>query len=320
MSVDYPLQFSPVYQEKIWGGNQLNKLLNKPSPFSKTGESWEISAIPGHESILLNGQFKGKNLAELCSEFPYDILGKRISEEYHHRFPLLIKFIDAKVPLSVQVHPNDFIAAAYQSSGKNEMWVILDAQKDSEIFLGFKKEETPESIQEALENETILDKIESYRPQKDDIFIVNAGTVHAIGKNIVLAEIQQTSDITFRLFDYGRKDEKGNLRELHLAESLQALNYSPVQNAYIPVDLQTPFQLVEHKNFKINSLKFDGDYAANTFHLDSFVVLMNLEGSVKLETSSGEMYLKQGDSVLLPYVLGNFTLYSDHAKLLQIWV
>lgn len=316
---NYPLKFQPIFKEKLWGGNRLNTVLYKNSPFENTGESWEISAVKGSESVVINGDLKGKNLHDLCNEVSNELMGTNVNKKFNGEFPLLIKFIDAAIPLSVQVHPDDEMAKKYDSFGKNEMWVILDGGNEGAIYLGFNQNESPESIQNALQNGTLMDKIKTYIPQKNDVFNVKAGTVHAIGENVLLAEIQQTSDITFRLFDFNRKDKDGNLRDLHIAESLQALNYQITPESYLPANDRNQPKLVHNQYFKVNQINIQNTYLANTQNFDSFVIYMNLDGEAKISNANGSISFQKGETVLVPYSAEEFTINGE-AELLEIFV
>lgn len=317
--LNYPLKFKPVYHEKIWGGDRLNALLNKNSPYKKTGESWEISAVEGNVSVVANGDLAGKNLEQLCKEFPEELMGKKVAERFNNEFPLLIKFIDAAVPLSVQVHPDDEMAEEFDSFGKNEMWVILNNDRSGRIYLGFKENESPESIQKALQEGTVMEKIREYNPGKFDAFQVKAGTIHTIGENVLLAEIQQTSDLTFRLYDFDRADEKGEKRELHIKESLRALKYEPSENVYFPND-GIGGKLIHDQHFKVNKLKVENEYSTDTRKFGSFVVYMCLGGNAEVKKGGTTVELKKGETVLMPFAIGEFSILSSGADLLEIFV
>lgn len=315
--LNYPLKFKPIYLEKVWGGNKLNSVLNKDSPYEKTGESWEISAVKNNFSVIENGEFKGNNLKELCLKLPLDLMGQRVNEQFKGEFPLLIKFLDAAVPLSVQVHPDDAMAAEYDSFGKNEMWVILDSGKDGKIYLGFKENESPETVREAIQESALLNKIETYFPKKYDAFLIKSGTIHTVGGNILLAEVQQTSDLTFRLFDFDRSGAEK--RELHIEEGLRALNYAPEKNLYIPNN-DNRRDLADNQYFKVNKIRVEKSYSTSTKKFDSFVIYMNLEGTAEIVTQGTTTPLGMGETVLLPYSLGDFSITSTGAKLLEIYV
>lgn len=318
--LNYPLKFISRYEEKIWGGNRLNSVLHKASPFHKTGESWEISAVKGKESIIENGDFTGKTLRDICSEHPLELLGSTVNELCNGEFPLLIKYLDAKVPLSVQVHPDDELAKAYNSLGKNEMWYILDAEEDSSIYLGFEQNEDKNSIGEAIQANKLMSKIKTYQPKKGDVFHVPARTIHAIGKEVLLAEIQQTSDITFRLYDWDRTDENGNERDLHIEESLNVLNYKETPNLYIPKNNREDEKLVHNDYFKTNEIKLNTSLKKSTQALNSFVIYMCLKGEVSLRYKDDTITLNEFQCILLPFALGEYTITSNAAELLEIYV
>ena len=317
--LNYPLKFKPIYHPKIWGGNALNALLHKDSPHEKTGESWEISAVKGNISVVSNGALAGRNLKELCQEFPAELMGPSVARRFDNEFPLLIKFIDAAVPLSVQVHPDDELAAEFSSFGKSEMWVILNSGPKGKIYLGFKENESPESIAKAVNEGNLLDKIQTYHPNKFDAFHVKAGTIHTIGEDILLAEIQQTSDLTFRLFDFDRTDENGEKRELHIKESLRALQYQPSENVYFP---NTPEdrEIVQNQYFKVNKLHLKKPYSARSQDFDSFVIYMILEGSAEIVSEGNSVTVSQGETALIPYEMGEYHIDTSGVKLLEIFV
>ncbi len=318
--LNYPLLFHPIFKEKIWGGNQLNSELQKKSPYQKTGESWEISAVKGNESIIKNGDLKGKTLGDLCRKYPLELMGKPLFEKFGAEFPLLIKFLDAQLELSVQVHPDDQKAALLDSFGKNEMWYILNSDHESLIYLGWKQNESKASIKKAMEENTLMDKIQTYRPQKGDAFNVPAGTVHAIGKGILLAEVQQTSDITYRMFDWNRTDEKGNTRDLHISQSLEVINYNATPNLYYPKSAEDEGELIHNPYFKVDTIGINGSIIKNTTTFNSFVIYMCVEGEVDIVSEMGKTSITKGDTTLLPYALGDFQLKGENTKLVEIWV
>lgn len=318
--LNYPLKFISRYEEKIWGGNRLNSVLHKASPFHKTGESWEISAVKGKESIIENGDFAGKTLRDICFERPLELLGNTVSESFNGEFPLLIKYLDSNVPLSVQVHPDDELAKKYSSLGKNEMWYILDAEEDSSIYLGFEQNENRSSIEQAIQANELMAKIKTYQPKKGDVFHIPARTIHAIGKEVLLAEIQQTSDITFRLYDWDRTDKNGNERDLHIEESLNVLNYKETPNLYLPKDNRENEKLVHNDYFKTNEIKLNTSLHKNTQTFNSFVIYMCLNGEVTVHYGEGSIILNNFECVLLPFALGEYSIESSKAELLEVYV
>src|SRR6187402_253533 len=225
----YPLQFDAILKERIWGGEKLKTILNKPITSSITGESWELSTVEGDVSVVANGEYKGKPLTELINESPNEILGTAVHERFGKQFPLLFKYLDAREDLSIQVHPNDELAKKrHNSFGKTEMWYVMQADKEARIIVGFKENSNPENYLKNLKNKTLLSILDSVKVEEGDVFFLETGTVHAIGAGLVIAEIQQTSDITYRLYDFERVDAAGNQRELHVDLALDAINYNKV--------------------------------------------------------------------------------------------
>jgi len=228
----YPLKFTPIYKEKIWGGQKLNTILNKDIPTDKKiGESWELSAVQDNISVVANGNLKGNTLQEIIEIFMSDMVGEKIYQKYGIEFPLLIKFIDASDILSVQVHPGDKIAKErHKAYGKNEIWYIMDTEKEAELILGFNQELDKNTFKQKLNNKELKDILHFQKIQKDEVYYIPAGRVHSIGKGTLLAEIQQTSDITYRIYDWDRTDNKGNSRELHIDLALDVIDYKKIKN------------------------------------------------------------------------------------------
>ena len=226
----YPLQFQPILKDRIWGGTKLKTYLNKPITSEITGESWEISTVENDVSVIENGFYEGKSLNELINEFPEQVLGTEVFKRFGKQFPLLFKYLDAREDLSIQVHPNDELAAKrHNSFGKTEMWYVMQADDDARLIVGFKEKSSPEEYIQHLENKTLLNILDTKKVKKGDVFFLETGTVHAIGAGTVIAEIQQTSDITYRLYDFDRVDANGNARELHVDLALEAINYETVE-------------------------------------------------------------------------------------------
>ena len=228
----YPLQFTPLYKYRIWGGEKLKTTLNKKYTEENIGESWEISDVSGDETVVAEGPLKGKTLRNLIRDFKGDFVGNTVYEKFGEEFPLLIKFIDAKTPLSIQVHPSNEIAKErHNSFGKNEMWYVMQADKDAELIVGFDEKINNEDYKKHLENNTILNVMHHENVQKGDTFYIPTGRVHAIGAGVLLAEIQQTSDVTYRIYDYDRVDSKtGAKRELHNDLAINVIDYEVHDN------------------------------------------------------------------------------------------
>ena len=222
----YPFLFQPNLHEVVWGGNRLCPYKGLPASSEPIGESWEVSAVPSSPSIIANGAYMGRDLISVINEAPEDILGQAVNERYHGQLPLLVKFIDAHRDLSIQVHPNDEMAQReHGKMGKSEMWYIIDAQPGSYLYAGFKQEITPEAYKRHVSDGTITEVLARHEVKTGDVFYLPAGRVHAIGAGILLAEVQQSSDVTYRIFDYNRPGMDGKPRELHTELASQALDY-----------------------------------------------------------------------------------------------
>ena len=225
--IDYPLKFKPILKEKIWGGEKLKDLLNKESDKNNIGESWEISTVENDISTIVNGKWKGKSLKELIEMFGDHLLGNKVYQEFGNQFPLLIKYIDAKEALSIQLHPNDELAKSrHNSFGKTEMWYVMQADQEANLQVGFKDLVNKETYINNVKNKTLVEILNFDEVEKGDVYFIPTGRVHAIGAGVLLAEIQQTSDITYRIYDWERKDSNGNYRDLHTDEALEAIDFN----------------------------------------------------------------------------------------------
>jgi mannose-6-phosphate isomerase len=327
MSGLYPLKFKPIYHEKIWGGNRINSLLGKDyGSLANCGESWEISGVEGNISVVENGFLKGNNLQELIEIYMGDIVGDSIYKKFGVEFPLLIKFIDAQQDLSVQVHPNDELSKKrHNAYGKTEMWYVVDARKGSLINSGFNQEVNKEKYLEYLNEGKLSDLLCMEETQKGDVFFIPAGRVHAIGKGVLVAEIQQTSDVTYRIFDYKRKDANGNERELHTELALDALDFSFQEGGYktnYNVELNQSSELASCKYFTTNLLRFNTSIEKDFFKLDSFIVYMNLEGEFEIEYEDGTEFVKTGETVLIPASIDAYRLKptTENVKVLEVYI
>ncbi len=286
----HPLKFKPIFKEKPWGGHKLKSILNKDIPSDKTGESWEISTVSGNYSIINQGYFKGGNLQELIQKFPQEILGKKVYQKYGNNFPLLIKYIDAADDLSIQVHPDDAMAQKeHQSFGKNELWHIIQADHGSVIYVGFKKGIDKKSYLAALEEGRLNELMQQIEVKAGDTIYIPAGTVHAIGKGVLLAEVQQTSDITYRIFDWNRKGLDGKPRQLHTELALKAIDFNKQPRIETKEKTKTPY-------FEIEKINLDKNLNIDLKHLDSFVILMNPAGRYLINGQNFE----KGETILLP--------------------
>jgi mannose-6-phosphate isomerase len=316
----YPLQFEPILKDRIWGGEKLKTLLNKPITSKITGESWELSTVEGDVSIIANGIFKGKSLMEIIDESPDEVLGTAVHKRFGKQFPLLFKYLDAREDLSIQVHPNDELAKKrHNSFGKTEMWYIMQADEEARIIVGFKEKSNSNEYIENLKNKTLLSILDDVKVKEGDVFFLETGTVHAIGAGLVVAEIQQTSDITYRLYDFDRVDAQGNTRELHVDLALEAINYNKVDTyrAYSKKINQSNV-IVDCSYFTTNFIPLDGSEAV-TKTGESFTVYMCVDGEFELEYNDEAFKYIKGDTVLIPAGMSVFAL-NGKASILEIYI
>ena len=325
MSELYPLKFETVLKEKVWGGNALATHFNKKTNGSNhIGESWELSAIADDQSVISNGFLAGNNIEELIEVYMGDITGDQIYEKFGNEFPLLIKFIEAQEDLSIQVHPNDNLAKKrHKAYGKTEMWYILECKKNSKIYTGFKPGVTKEIYEDALKNNRIEDIMNVETPEPGNAFFTPAGRVHAIGAGIVLVEIQQTSDITYRIFDWNRKGTGKEKRELHTDLALDAIDFN--QNgsnklSKLPV-INNNLNLVNCEFFNTNLLWFNKAIDKEYHFIDSFVVYICIDGEFQICWDGNTEKVIKGETVLLPAMIKEVTLKPlNEARLLEVYV
>lgn len=322
----YPLKFTPIAKETIWGGNKLQKELNKDfSTDKKIGESWEISGVQNEISIVSNGDLKGKNLSDLIQKYTGQLLGEKNAQKFGSEFPLLIKFIDANDVLSIQVHPDDELAKKrYNSFGKTEMWYVLGAEKESNLIVGFNQKVDQTLYQQKLNEGKLEEILNVENVQKGSAYFIPAGRVHAIGKGILIAEIQQTSDITYRMYDWNRTDDKGNGRELHTQLALDAIDYT-LEEKYktkYADNLNESSQLAACEYFTTNKLSFDQEIKKDYSNLDSFVIYMCLDGEFKIEYGAKKSIpVTKGESILIPAELKKLVLKPKaKVEMLEVYI
>ena len=316
----YPLQFEPILKERIWGGEKLKTILNKPITSKITGESWELSTVEGDVSVVANGELKGKSLMELIDESPNEILGTEVYKRFGKQFPLLFKYLDAREDLSIQVHPNDKLAKErHNSFGKTEMWYVTQADADARIIVGFKENSSKEEYLKHLNDKTLVSILDTVKAKPGDVFFLETGTVHAIGAGLVVAEIQQTSDITYRLYDFDRKDAQGNTRELHVDLALDAINYNKVdtQKKY-ETKTNTSNVVVDCPYFTTNFLPLENKLEVSKSGA-SFTVYMCIEGSFEIEYNGFKQTYIKGDTILVPAEINAFIL-NGNASILEIYI
>lgn len=320
----YPLKFQPLFQYRIWGGEKLKTVLNKAYSEESIGESWEISTVPNNETIVTNGDLKGKTINNLINDYGAHFLGEEVLNRFGTEFPLLIKFIDAKTPLSIQVHPDDALAKErHNSFGKNEMWYVMAADKDAELIIGFDKQLNKQSYKDAIDNGNIEDTLNNVNVVEGDTFFIPAGRVHAIGAGVMIAEIQQTSDVTYRIFDFNRVDKKtGAKRELHTEQSVDAIDFNLVENYKTDYSIdKVNNKLVHTPYFKTNILIIKGETSLTVSKKESFKILICVEGELEITYQNKKDLLKTGETILLPASLEEkVTLNAIEAKILEVYI
>jgi len=319
----YPIQFAPILKDKIWGGQKLKTELNKISNHNSIGESWEISDVEGDTSVVENGSLKGQSLKQLLETYKSDLIGEKNYEIFGNKFPLLIKFIDAKENLSIQLHPNDELAAKrHNSFGKTEMWYIMQADESSNLIVGFNQNVTKESYLKHLEDKTLPKILNFDEVSKGDTYFIEVGRVHAIGAGVMLAEIQQTSDITYRVYDWDRVDDEGNGRELHNDLAIDAIDFEMEDNFRVDYSKieNISNKMVSCPYFTTNYLPVANETLNKTNTFDSFIIYMCVEGEVVIKTKTFSETIKKGETVLLPASIKTFEITAKKAELLEVYV
>jgi mannose-6-phosphate isomerase len=321
----YPLKFHPIYKDKIWGGEKIRSILNKDfTPLKNCGESWEVSGYQNNESIVKNGSLAGRNLNQIVDTYKERLLGYQVNTKFNGDFPLLIKFIEANEDLSIQVHPDDKMAQKqHQSFGKTEMWYIIQADEGATLYTGFNRQMDKDSYLKNFNEGTLLDILNIENVYADDVFFIPAGRIHTIGKGILLTEIQQSSDLTYRIYDFDRKDQMGNKRELHLEEALDAMDYNFYKEYKTSYKDQsdTPFEIVKSQYFTTNKLLLKSELERNISDLDSFVIYICLEGSGFIKYGHKTTTMSLGDVILIPAELRQFILVPENNwKLLETYI
>ncbi|MFT4221861.1 type I phosphomannose isomerase catalytic subunit [Dysgonomonas sp.] len=321
----YPLKFKSILKSIIWGGDEICKFKKIKPVEDGVGESWEISGVEGNISVVANGELENKSLDELISLYKEQLVGKKNYESFGAKFPLLIKFIDARDNLSIQVHPDDELAKKrHDSFGKTEMWYVINAAPGAFLYSGFEKPVTPDSYVKSIEDNTFVDYLAKHDVKKGDVFFLPAGRVHAIGAGTFIAEIQQTSNITYRIYDYNRKDANGNGRELHTELAKDAIDYGVYDNyrtSYVRKENQ-PVQLESCKYFTTNLLDATKDITRDYSDIDSFIIYICMGGACSIRDDKGnDLYIKQGETILIPADTENVIISPDaNVLLLETYV
>ena len=299
-----PFKFKPLLKQTLWGGRRIAAFKNVECELENIGESWEISGVAGNETVVDGGPYHGKKLNELMAELKERLVGRDNYRRFGNEFPLLIKFIDAAQPLSIQVHPNEEIAHRHgEKHGKTEMWYMMKSDPDASLLVGLKKKITPEQYKTMVENDTIVDVIDHYHVKEGDCFFLPAGRIHSIGKGCFLTEIQQTSDVTYRIYDFKRRDKDGKLRQLHTRKAAESIDYTVENNysvTYVPVKNQG-ISLVRCPCFKTILYLIDTPLAIDLSPLDSFVITIITAGRGTLTDNEGHVeHVQAGSTLLFP--------------------
>lgn len=325
MSSLYPLKFKTIYKDKIWGGQKIKTYLHKDfGELPNCGETWEISGVKSDVSVVDGGSLDGQSLADLLEQYQDELVGKKVYDHFGNIFPLLVKFIDANDDLSIQVHPNDELAKKrHNSFGKTEMWYVIEADPGSSLIAGFNQEVNQDIYLEKLNSGHIMDILNREDVKADDVFFLPAGRVHTIGKGLLIAEIQQTSDITYRIYDFDRVDDKGNKRELHTEEALAAIDYKHYDHyktQYTPEQNET-VHLVSCPYFTTNVLDFTENVSKDYSNLDSFVIHVCVAGAYQLKYGNEQYEVKMGDCILLPKTIDHVELVTEGGfKILESYI
>ena len=317
----YPIKFTPILKDRLWGGEKLGSVLGKPIEGDSVGESWELSGVPGDVSVVANGPYAGKTLEDLIRDHPEELLGSEVLRRFGTEFPILIKFIDAREDLSIQLHPGDKLAKQrHNSFGKTEMWYIMDADPGSELIIGFNRDVDREEYQAALKEGRLLDMLHYEPVGEGDSFFINSGKIHAIGGGILLAEIQQSSDVTYRVYDFNRRDAEGNARELHTDLALEAMDYKKRDDFRIGYSRakNTVAPMVDSAYFKTSYLELDASLTRQFKKRDSFRAYVCVGGSATLKLGGYCVPVAKGETVLLPAAAPDLRIETKDCKLLEV--
>lgn len=322
----YPLKFTHIYKDKIWGGTKFRSILGRNDVKTDTcGESWEISAVQDNISVVSNGFLKGNSLQEIIEVYMDEIVGQKVYEKFGIEFPLLIKFLDTKDVLSVQVHPDDKTAKErHKAYGKTEMWYVMDADSDAQLILGFENKCSKRQFVEAVKNQSVETLLHKELARKGDVFFLPAGRVHALGTGLLVAEIQQTSDVTYRIFDWNRVDAQGKSRELHVDLAVDVIDYDAQVDGKISYAAKNnaTTDLVSCDYFTTNLIQFDCPVVKDYYAIDSFVIYMCLDGSATINFGGDyEEQITKGETVLIPAALHELTLTpKGKTQILEVYI
>lgn len=322
----YPLVFKPNYKEKIWGGNYFKKLPGLvDAPDKNAGEAWVLSGLEESPTIVANGFLEGNPLNELIEVYLDDIVGEKVYEKFGCHFPILLKIIDAADKLSIQVHPNDEVAAKLHGAknGKTEMWFILNAEKNAWIINGFNKDVTEQEYLEHLNNGKIENILNYIKVAKDDFYFLPAGRIHAVGKGVIFAEVQQASDYTYRIYDWNRVDKDGNQRELHTNKALMAMNYkhTHINDNKFDLVFNNKIKIVEHNAFTTNLLVLNQAMKRDFSGQDTFIAYLCVEGNANIIYNNEKFNFQAGNAILIPAIINDFIISPvNYAKLIEVYI
>lgn len=320
----YMMKFDPILKQTLWGGDKINDYKHLNNSLTHIGESWEISGVPGHESVVANGPWKGTALPALIDRLGADLVGRNNYERFGTLFPLLVKFIDARLDLSIQVHPDDRLAhERHGCPGKNEMWYVIAAEPGAQLCAGLSHPISPEEYERRIADGSIEDVLCFHKLRAGDVFHIPAGRVHSIGAGAFIAEIQQTSDITYRIYDYNRRDDNGRLRELHTEWARDAIDYTvqaDYRTHYTP-HTNEPVELVSSPHFTTSLYDLTEDMHCDYSELDTFIIYICTKGAATLCDDAGsELAISQGETVLIPACTRSVHIRPDgHVCLLESW-
>ncbi len=320
----YPLKFNPILKEMIWGGKKIPQKLNiDVAEDIKIGENFAVSGLKNDLSVVSNGALAGKNIAELIEAYKGDLLGEQVYKQFGMNFPLLIKYIDANDDLSIQVHPDDVLAKEkHNSFGKTEMWYVIDTEKDAGLISGFSKKTDAKEFEAFHSSKRLMELMQKHTTSEGDVFFIPAGKVHSIGRGNLIAEIQQTSDITYRIYDFDRTDKFGNSRELHHELAMDAMNFSDNEAGKVAYDVvdNESVNVARCKYFTTNMVSVKGTLTKDYSQLDSFVILMNVSGNCTIEAAGVTIELNEMEATLIPASVNSIVVNAQLAKLLEVYV
>ncbi len=321
----YPLKFLPLYKNVIWGGNRLRDYGFNYDPLPNCGELWALSSVKDHESVIANGFLAENTLNEAIEIYMGDLVGEKVYNRYGTEFPLLVKLIDAAKDLSIQVHPDDELAQRRgMPQGKTEMWYVMQATPGAKLISGFRRDTTPEEYTTALNSGHLTDLLHAEQPAPGDVYFIPAGRVHALGAGIMVAEIQQTSDCTYRIYDYDRVDKDGKKRQLHTAEAMDAIDFSAIgSHASTRYQLHTneTTTIADCPYFTTRLISFDNPIRKNLGDLDTFVIYLCVEGLAAVKSMDTIAPVHVGECVLVPAVADSVELFCEGpAKLLEVTI